>query len=123
MPLLAAAVAPGLLSPLEGLCARPERIEPRQPASRASGALPPWRRPPLLRSPLPPAQAGSIAGIAGLTFASFTAVSFLEVRRKIEDQLAAGEEPYQLRVEPRKQPPRKPGAAAKKKAGSGKRKK
>jgi hypothetical protein len=68
-------------------------------------------------------QAGSIAGIAGLTFASFTAVSFLEVRRKIEDQIAAGEDPYELRVEPRVQPPRKPSAAAKKKGGSGKRKK
>ena len=35
-------------------------------------------------------QAGSVAGIAGLSFASFVGISYLEVRRKIEEQLQAG---------------------------------
>ena len=74
-----------------------------------------------------PLQAGTLAGIAGLTFASFTAVSYLEVKRKIEGQLAAGEDPYELRVEPRAQPPVKRsggggnggGGGGKKKGGGG----
>ena len=82
--------------------------------------------------PAPPhlPQAGTLAGIAGLTFASFTAVSYLEVKRKIEGQLAAGEDPYELRVEPRVQPPVKRsgggggggGGGGKKKGGGSKRK-
>ena len=94
----------------------------------------------------PRSQAGGIAGIAGLTFASFTAVSFFEVKRRIDEQVAAGEEPYQLRVEKKVRlcsvsstlpcPPRPtcclssvqvprtlPTKAGKKKATAGKRKK
>jgi hypothetical protein len=70
-------------------------------------------------------QVGSVAGIAGLTFASFTAVSYLEVKKRIDEQISAGEDPYELRVETkteqRSQPPRK--ASGGKKAGSSKRKK
>ncbi|KAI3426238.1 hypothetical protein D9Q98_008614 [Chlorella vulgaris] len=69
--------------------------------------------------------AGSLAGIAGLTFASFTAVSYFEVKRKIDEQIARGEDPYELRVEKRAQPPRKPSnsGGGKKKGGGSKRKK
>ncbi|EFN56359.1 expressed protein [Chlorella variabilis] len=74
--------------------------------------------------PEPLLLVGSVAGIAGLTFASFTAVSYLEVKKRIDEQTAAGEDPYELqverRVEQRAQPPRKAGG---KKAGGGKRKK
>ncbi|KAL4438202.1 hypothetical protein ABPG77_010563 [Micractinium sp. CCAP 211/92] len=69
--------------------------------------------------------AGSVAGIAGLTFLSFTAVSYLEVKRKIDEQIARGEDPYELqvqkRVEQRAQPPAKRGGGSKKRGG-GKRK-
>ena len=72
-------------------------------------------------------QAGGIAGIAGATFAAFTAVSYLEVKRKIDEQIARGEDPYELRVEKREPPPQKkpPSSGGKKgggKKGGGKRK-
>jgi len=62
-------------------------------------------------------QAGGIAGIAGATFAAFTAVSYFEVKRKIDEQIASGEEPYQLRVEQRAQPPVKKSGGGGKKGG------
>lgn len=43
--------------------------------------------------------AGSIAGILGVTYATFTAVSYQEVKRKIDEQVARGEDPYQLKTE------------------------
>ena len=71
-------------------------------------------------------QAGSVAGIAGLSFASFVGISYLEVRRKIEEQLQAGEDPYELKVDKkpqqqqRAQPPQKKASGGgKKKAGGG----
>jgi hypothetical protein len=74
-------------------------------------------------------QAGSVAGIAGLSFASFVGISYLEVRRKIEEQLQAGEDPYELKVDKkpqqRAQPPQKKansGGGKKKAGGGGKRK-
>ena len=94
----------------------------RLPCRRQSPHLHPPR---LAASRTHALQAGSVAGIAGLTFASFVGVSYLEVKRKIDDQLARGEDPYELRVEARPQPPRKqaPGSKGKKKGGSsGKRK-
>lgn len=52
-------------------------------------------------------------------------VSYLEVKRKIDEQIARGEDPYELRVEERverrAQPPAKRGGGGKKK-GSSKRK-
>lgn len=73
----------------------------------------------------PPAllQAGSVAGIAGLTFLSFVGVSYVEVRRKIDEQIARGEDPYELKVEKRQtrpQPPvkRSSGGGGKKKGGA-----
>ena len=86
---------------------------------RPSGRLPLWL------------QAGSVAGIAGLSFASFVGISYLEVRRKIEEQLQAGEDPYELKVDKkpqqqrqRAQPPQKKasGGGKKKAGGGGKRK-
>ena len=62
-----------------------------------------------------------MAGIAGLTFLSFTAVSYLEVKNKIDEQLARGEDPYQLRVEQRQKPPAKRGGGGGG-AGGGKKK-
>lgn len=71
-------------------------------------------------------QAGSVAGIAGLTFLSFVGVSYFEVRNKIDGQIARGEDPYQLQVparqEQRAQPPVKRGGGGKKKGGGSKRK-
>eukprot|EP00891_Asterochloris_glomerata_P009895 jgi/Astpho2/9895/Aster-x1617 len=43
--------------------------------------------------------AGNIAGIAGLTWATFTAVSYFEVKKKIDEQIAQGSEPYELKIE------------------------
>jgi hypothetical protein len=45
---------------------------------------------------------GSIAGIAGLTFAAFVTTSYLELQQKIKEQVLAGEEPYELKIETKK---------------------
>lgn len=67
--------------------------------------------------PEPLLLAGSIAGIAGLTFATFVGVSYLEVRDKINQQIIAGEDPYELKVEKkqRKKPAQKKSGKAKRK--------
>jgi len=48
-------------------------------------------------------------GIAAATYATFTVVSYLEVRNKIEQQISLGEDPYELQVErkERKKPQQK----------------
>lgn len=53
-------------------------------------------------------------------------VSYLEVKRKIDEQIARGEDPYELRVEQRveqrAQPPAKRGSGGGKRKGGAKRK-
>lgn len=67
--------------------------------------------------PEPLAILGSAAGLAGLTFATFVTVSYLEVKDKINQQIIAGEDPYELKVEtkPRKKPAQKKSGKAKRK--------
>lgn len=52
---------------------------------------------------------GAILGIAAATYATFVTVSYLEVKDKIDRQIASGEDPYELQVEqkPRKKPAQK----------------
>jgi len=46
----------------------------------------------------------------------------MQVKKKIDEQIARGEDPYELRVEKRAQPPVKKSGGGGKKKGSGKRK-
>lgn len=55
----------------------------------------------------------SVVGIAGLTFLTFAVVSFTEMRRKIDEQVSRGEDPYELQVD--KVPPQISGPEKKKK--------
>jgi hypothetical protein len=54
------------------------------------------------------------AAIAGATIVTFVAVSYTEVRAKIDQQIAAGEEPYELRVD-REKPKKKKGKSSQRK--------
>ena len=38
-------------------------------------------------------------GLAAATWGTFVAVSYLEVKNKIDSQIASGEDPYELQVE------------------------
>ena len=58
---------------------------------------------------------GSVLGIAAVTWATFVSVSYLELRNKINDQISAGEEPYELRSESKRS--RKAPPSKKKKSG------
>lgn len=40
-------------------------------------------------------------GVTGLSWAVFTAVSYIEVRKKIDEAVDAGQDPYELKVEKR----------------------
>jgi uncharacterized protein (DUF697 family) len=53
-------------------------------------------------------------GIIGATAVTFIAVSYAEVKKKIDLQIAAGEDPYELR-QTRDKPPQKKQKAKKKK--------
>lgn len=66
--------------------------------------------------PEPLLLGGSIVGIAGALWATFVGVSYLEVKSKIDRQIAVGEEPYELRAEtkPRKKPVQKKPRATRK---------
>ena len=68
--------------------------------------------------PEPLLLGGSVLGIIGMTAATFVGVSYFEVKSKIDQQIAAGEDPYELRVEKKER--KKP---AQKKNSSGSRKK
>ena len=59
--------------------------------------------------PEPLLLGGSIIGIIAASAATFVGVSYLEVRDKINQQITAGEDPYELNVETkeRKKPPQK----------------
>lgn len=69
---------------------------------------------------------GGFIGVVGLAWATFTGVSYFEVRKKIDEAVEAGEDPYELqsrayeiankkskRVKPAKKAP-KPQSKAKK---------
>lgn len=60
---------------------------------------------------------GSIIGIIAVSAATFVGVSYLEVRDKINQQIIAGEDPYELKVEEkqRKKPPQKKKSSGRRK--------
>jgi hypothetical protein len=66
----------------------------------------------------PLALAGQALGVAGLTYATFVATSFLALKDKIDAQLAAGEDPYELNIE--EKTPTGQGGKGKKAPASGK---
>jgi hypothetical protein len=58
--------------------------------------------------PLPePSTVGTVIGFAIASVATFISVSYLEVKDKIDQQIIAGEDPYELKVEQRKKPAQK----------------
>jgi hypothetical protein len=50
---------------------------------------------------------GTVVGFAAASVATFITVSYLEVKDKIDQQIIAGEDPYELKVEQRKKPAQK----------------
>lgn len=66
--------------------------------------------------PEPLLLGGSIIGILAASAATFVGVSYLEVRDKINQQITAGEDPYELKVEEkqRKKPPQKKSSGRRK---------
>jgi hypothetical protein len=57
--------------------------------------------------PEPLILGGSILGFAAASVATFITVSYLEVKDKINNQIIAGEDPYELQVEQKQR--KKPG--------------
>jgi hypothetical protein len=65
--------------------------------------------------PEPVLLGGSIIGFAAAAFTTFVAVSYLELQEKIKNQVAMGEEPYELKVERRKKPKQKKSKSSRQK--------
>lgn len=65
---------------------------------------------------------GSFIGFVGLAWATFTGVSYIEVRKKIDEAVEAGQDPYELKVDKRQVRRAKPAKKAKSKKERSKRK-
>ncbi|DBB10910.1 hypothetical protein WJX82_010240 [Trebouxia sp. C0006] len=58
---------------------------------------------------------GNLIGVVGLAWATFTGVSYFKVRKKIDEAVDAGEDPYELKVDRKKVRRAKPIKKAKSK--------
>lgn len=65
---------------------------------------------------------GSLIGVVGLAWATFTGVSYIEVRKKIDEAVEAGQDPYELKTDRKQVRRAKPVKKAKSKKERSKRK-